>query len=146
MGKTSSFVTAAVLGAGLFAGATAPVAGQSNPVDRVSNPTARDYTDVEISPQDMSPSFVRDGVVAEPQLFSTIRAGLAQSEVRARLGEPLQMRGRAWDYNFQLKMPDSENYLVCQYKVMFDRSQFVQNTVWRRRQCQRIASGDVVAQ
>ena len=56
MGKTSSFVTAAVLGAGLFAGATAPVAGQSNPVDRVSNPTARDYTDVEISPQDMSPS------------------------------------------------------------------------------------------
>lgn len=146
MGKTSSFIAAASLGIGLFAGIAGNAAGQSNPVDQVSNPTALVYPDVEISPRDMNPPFIRDGVVADPQRFARVAAGMAQSEVRSMLGEPLRVRGMEWDYNFQLKMPESQNYLVCQYKVVFTEDQRVRSTVWRRRQCQQLAGGDPVTQ
>ena len=37
-------------------------------------------------------------------------------------------------------MPKSENYLICQYKVVFDTDRLVRETVWRRRQCSQIAA------
>ena len=141
MGKTTSFVAAAMLATGLWAstGATAFAKGPSNPVDRVSNPRAFDYPNAEIGVRDMKELFVRDGIVTEPQLFATVKAGLTQTELRSMLGEPLRQQGARWDYNFRLKMPHSENFLVCQYKVVFDEQQLVRDTVWRRRQCQQLA-------
>ena len=140
MGKMTSFAVAALLAA-VHTVATSGIAyaGQSNPVDRVSNPASRDYTDVNIGPRELHEPFVRDGVVAEPRLFATITPGLEQAQVQALLGAPLRRKGREWDYNFQLKMQQSENYLVCQYKVVFDEYQAVRNTVWRRRQCQQLS-------
>lgn len=143
MGKTISLVAAAVLAAGLCSVA-AGTAFAANPVDQVSNPAARDYTDVEISPQEMGVPFVRDGVVTRPQVFATIRAGLTQAQVRSTLGEPLRQqdaRRPEWEYNFRFRMPESQNFLVCQYKVVFDDQQLVRDTTWRRRQCQNLAAG-----
>ena len=145
--KKTFFVTAAVLAAGI--GFSASAAANNNPVDRVSNPEALDYSDVHISPQDMKAPFVRDGVVVEPQRFATIKPGLAQPQVHAMLGEPLRkngVQGREWDYNFKFKMPQSQNYLVCQYKVVFDAQELVRDGTWRRRQCQQMASGAPAAQ
>jgi len=139
MGKKTSL--AAVLMAVIFASDASGIAyaaGQSNPVDRVSNPAALDYSKVEIAPQDMDEPFVRDGIVTEPQLFARITPGLEQTQVQSLLGAPLRRDGQQWDYNFQFKMQQSGNYLVCQYKVVFDEQQLVRDTVWRRRQCQQL--------
>jgi len=135
----------AVIGVTLFGlvMTAAPVLAQSNPVDRVSNPNALDFTNVEVSPQEMNPPFVRHGLVVEPQRLSSIGTGISGADVSAVLGEPLRKYGARdaeWDYNVRLKMPQSENYLICQYKIVFDQHDLVLETVWRRRQCAQIAS------
>lgn len=145
--KKTFFVAAAVLAAGI--GFSASAVANNNPVDRVSNPDALDYSDVHISPQDMKAPFVRDGVIVEPQHFATIKPGLALPQVHTMLGEPSRKHGahgREWDYNFKFRLPQSQNFLVCQYKVEFDSQQFVLNTTWRRRQCQQLADGELAAQ
>lgn len=143
MGKNSTFVAAVVLAAGVGIGISqaAVAAGQSNPVDHVSNPTSLDYTDVEIAPRNLDEPFVRDGVGADQQVFSAIAPGLEQAQVETLLGAPIRQSGAEWDYNFKFKMQQSQNYLVCQYKVVFDEQQRVSDTVWRRRQCQQLAAG-----
>lgn len=139
MGKNSSFFVAAALVAGLAAaGSPAIAAGQSNPIDRVSNPGALDYTDVEIAPRKLDEPFVRDGVVTEPQRFTAIASGIGEAQVQALLGTPIRRSGQEWDYNFKFLMPQSHNYLVCQYKVTFGDDHRVRDTVWRRRQCQQL--------
>lgn len=143
MGRTPYLVAAALLAAGV--GGTAFAAGHSNPVDRVSNPSALDYTDVEISLRHLEAPFVRDGTVVEPGLFATIEAGLALAQVQSILGEPLRKRGSQgleWDYNFQFRLPQSQNFLVCQYKVVFDKHERVREAIWRRRQCQQLARAE----
>jgi outer membrane protein assembly factor BamE (lipoprotein component of BamABCDE complex) len=139
MGKMTYFVAAAALATSL--GGAPAAALQSNPVDRVSNPAARDYDNIEVGAPEMGARFVRDGMVAQPQLFAAIRTGLPQGDVQTMLGDPLRARKRTWDYNFQLKLPQSQNYLVCQYKILFDKQKLVQETIWRRRQCQQLADG-----
>lgn len=143
MSKTAKLIAASVLTAGLCLSATA-VSAQSNPIDRISNPNAINYIDVEVSPQEMSPPFVRRGLIHEPQRLTTIQPGVAADDVEVLLGEPLRKSGwlnRQWEYDVQFKMPQSDNYLVCQYKVLFDGDKAVKETVWRRRQCEQIARG-----
>lgn len=123
----------------LLAGCVA-VGGHHNPVDSLSNAHELDYTDVDVRRPDFDEPFVRDGMVSQPAAFRDIGAGLTPEIVRQRLGEPLQEqdgpRGREWDYSFKFAMPQSENYLVCQYKVVFAAAgEPVRETVWRRRQC-----------
>lgn len=146
MGKRTFFTAAIVLATSCAIGASGVAYGQHNPVDRVSNPAAYAFTDVGIAPADMSPSFVRDGVVTEPRRFAAITPGLEQTQVQRMLGAPVRQHGQEWDYNFQFRMKQSENFLVCQYKVVFDERQLVHETVWRRRQCQQLASAESVAQ
>lgn len=143
----SSFIPALLM-AGLGLSSAIAAAGQSNPIDTVSNKKALEYPDVEVSPREMSPPFVRHGLVIEPDRIKSIRVGLSQADVRSLLGDPLagaQSTGRAWDCNVKLKMPQSQNYLVCQYKVVFDERQLVSDTVWRRRQCEQLAAGQAAS-
>ena len=146
MVKRTSLAAAILLAAGYTIAASSVAYAQRNPVDKVSNPDARGYTDVGIAPHDMSPPFVRDGVVTEPQRFAAITRGLEQAQVQTLLGSPVRQQGREWDYNFQLRMDQSANFLVCQYKVVFDDQDHVRETVWRRRQCQQLASANPAAQ
>ncbi len=117
-----------------------PVLAQRNPVDPVSNPKSLDYTDIGVLPKEMNPPFVRRGQIIEPDQLDGIKIGATREVVRATLGEPVRVDGKAsWDYDVQFKMPESENYLVCQYKVVFDSDELVRETVWRRRQCMDLA-------
>lgn len=122
MGKNSRLFVATVLFASLSVavGSPAVATGHSNPVDRVSNSQAHDYTDVKIAPRKLHEPFVRDGIVTEPQGFTAITRGIGKAQVEAMLGAPVRRNGRAWDYNFKFRMSESRNYLVCQYKVVFD--------------------------
>lgn len=134
------FVAAAVASLAL----TAPVSARDNPVDTVSNPDKLEYRDVEARRPDFKEPFLRDGVVSQPARFQELKPGATAMQVQALVGQPLQQvagsRGQEWDYNFKFRLPQSQNYLVCQYKVVFEgQSQTVRETVWRRHQCQALA-------
>ncbi|MCB2076218.1 MAG: outer membrane protein assembly factor BamE [Gammaproteobacteria bacterium] len=145
MSKITIPVAAALLLSGLGAGWTGAAVAQDhhNPVDSVSNPGALDYPDVALGIRDLTERFQRDGQVREPLAFATIKPGLTEADVQSALGQPLRNSkpdARTWNYNFKFRMPDSGNYIVCQYKVLFDLDQRVMKSVWRRRQCQNIAN------
>ncbi|WP_323011989.1 hypothetical protein [Castellaniella sp.] len=46
-----------------------------------------------------------------------------------------QASGSVWNYHIKLAMPESNNFLVCQYKVLFDAQEQVKEDIWRRHQC-----------
>ncbi len=121
-----------------------PVGKGSNPVDKVSNPDALAFPDVAVGQGEFTEVFVRDGVVLPANYFREIVPGMTQDQVRAKLGEPLRQsdgkHGREWEYNFEFVLRPSSNFIVCQYKLVFDEvQQTVREQVWRRRQCQRVA-------
>jgi outer membrane protein assembly factor BamE (lipoprotein component of BamABCDE complex) len=134
----SPTVAAFALAAALLGTAT-HVAARDNPVDPVSNPDKLDYRDVEARRPDFKEPFLRDGIVSRPERFREIKPGVNQAQVLAVLGQALKQQrgalGTEWDYHFKFQMPQSANYLVCQYKVVFDDSLAVRSAVWRRRQC-----------
>ncbi|MFT4198854.1 MAG: OmpA family protein [Pseudoxanthomonas sp.] len=145
--KPSRFLLIVVLLASAGLAFAAPAAaGHRNPVDKLSNPDALVFTDVQVGHDQFTEAFVRDGALTEPNHFRPIVPGLPQEQVRAILGPPLResdgKRGHEWDYNFKFVLEPSKNYIVCQYKVVFDQAQAVREQVWRRRQCQLLAEAE----
>lgn len=121
-----------------------PAGAYNNPVDPVSNPHKLPYSDVEVRYSDLKAPFVRDGELEQPlKLSQAVKPGVAQAQVQSLLGQPLKQssgpRGQEWDYNLKFRVPQSDNYLVCQFKVVFNEQQQVRESVWRRRQCQDLA-------
>lgn len=138
LAKTKLIVAALLMG-GLGVG-TAQAKGDYNPVDQQSNQQELRYDDVGIAPEDMKPIFVRDGIVRDPAGFRAVAVGLSEEEIEAMLGAPLTKANDEWDFNFKFAMPQSDNYLVCQYKVRFDAEKKVEAGVWRRRQCEALVN------
>ena len=147
--KTMKFYTIKpinlVLATVFCASMAAPAVGQghTNPTDRISNPSALEFTDTEIAPQNLNKYFVRDGFVSKAERFARVVPSMSEDQVRSILGEPVRLTGkhdREWDYNFKFIMPHSANYRICQYKVTFDKNRQVVGAVWRRRQCEELAS------
>lgn len=119
---------------------TNPAFARGNIVDAVSNPNQLDFDDVEMRNPDFAPTYKRDGVFLKPQLLQQVSKGTAASQVQTMLGQPektsTSSQGVEWEYNVKLPLPDSNNTLVCQYKVVVDQAQaVVVDAVWRRHQC-----------
>lgn len=103
------------------------------------NPHDLQYSDVVMEVPDFDEPFQRDGRPVPPARILQVKAGVDAADVRRLLGEPLGggdgSRGPEWDYNLKLDLAD-EDYIVCQYKVVFDEAvQQVRETSWRRYQC-----------
>lgn len=118
-----------------------------NPVDAKSNPDQLRFNDVQATRTELgAPPFLREGVMDQPARLAQLKAGTPMAQVQSLLGQPLKQgngpRGTEWDYDLKFQLPQSQNFLVCQYKVVFDaQAQVVREAVWRRQQCQ-----DLVAQ
>lgn len=128
----------------LAAGCAAPGAGHNNPVDKVSNPNALAFTDANVADSGFTEVFVRDGALTEPNRFRSIVPGVPEAQAKTILGgEPVResdgSRGHEWDYDFKFVLEPSKNFIVCQYKVVFDPAHLVREQVWRRQQCQLLA-------
>lgn len=105
----------------------------------VADPDGLDYADIEVGLPEFDEPFQRDGQLLPPERILQVVRGRTADDVRAALGNPLRTgqgaRGPEWDYNLKLDLADHD-YLVCQYKVVFDaRGGQVVETVWRRYQC-----------
>lgn len=139
MNKPSLALAAGIVALALLGGCVAG-GGHQNPIDPVSNVHELDYTDVQARRPDFDEPFLRDAEITQPGIFRQVGPGLSADAARRTLGEPLRAsqgpRGVEWDYAFKFRMPDSSNYLICQYKLVLDDSgQQLRETAWRRRQC-----------
>lgn len=113
------------------------------------NPHDLQYSDVVMDIPDYDEPFQRDGRLVPPARILQVRPGVDAAEVRNLLGKPLGAgdgsRGPEWDYNLKLDLADEE-YIVCQYKVVFDEAvQQVRETSWRRYQCRLAFEGIAAA-
>ena len=130
--------------AGMLALAGCANVGKTNSTDKVSNPKQLDYTNVNMVASDYSEPFKRSAPVRDVAFFKNLKPGTSANDVQVLLGAPLKQNvgqsGQEWDYDVSFKMPKSENYLVCQYKVVINASQKLQETVWRRQQCLDLVS------
>ncbi len=133
----------AAAGAAILALWAAGAAQAANPVDPVSNPGKLSYPDVQMELPDYDEPFQRDGIMSQPQRFRQIVPGLPAADVVRLIGRPLESgpADGAWNYNFTFRLPRSQNYMVCQYKVVFDAEQRVEEAAWRRHQCLDIVNG-----
>lgn len=131
----------------LLAGCVLAMAGclnaRQNPVDPVTNPQGLDFDDVTMETEDYAPPFQRRGqFVSDVRLLKKIAPGVPAAKVTSLLGKPLSQTsgeaGEEWNYHVTVPLPASENYLVCQYKVVFDDQERVKGTVWRRHQCPQL--------
>lgn len=109
-----------------------------------SDPPALDYSDLHMTRPEFDEPFQRDGRATEVAQVLRIVPGATPDQVRASLGEPLRrghgVRGPEWDYDLRLGLAD-EDFIVCQYKVVFDaRNSAVVETHWRRYQCRDIVA------
>lgn len=137
--------------AGVLAGALlAPLAAgaQSRSSAPDINPHGLEYSDVTMDLPDYDEPFQRDGRRRPTADILAVTPGTESARVRDLLGEPLSTgsgeRGPEWNYNLKLDLAD-EDFIVCQYKVVFEADgRTVRETSWRRYQC-RLAM-DVLAQ
>ena len=102
-------------------------------------PPQLDYDDIHMTLPDFDEPFQRDGRTTPVAQVLQVVPGATPDQVRALIGEPLGSghgeRGPEWDYNLKLRLAD-EDFIVCQYKVVFDaRREAVVETHWRRYQC-----------
>lgn len=81
------------------------------------------------------------GKFVEPDDILRIREGQSKHQVRHLLGDPHFSEGffgvREWDYVFNLYTDEGEgnDYITCQYKVIYDKDMSLESTRWRDQQC-----------
>ena len=145
-----SLCTGTVLVLSAVASFASPVLAQEiNPVDEISNPQANEFQRVVMAIEDFDTPFVRDGVLREREAFVPVERAMTKEQVRQLVGEPVRMENSLadkWVYQIKFVLPESNNFIVCQYNIMFDMEQFVDAAVWRRRQCERLAEGEPLIQ
>lgn len=134
--KRASFISALCVAGAVWA----------NPIDPVSNPKRLDYPEVHMNLSDYDEPFQRNGLISQPEVFKQVVPGMVAEDVVALIGRPLNGGDMAtqdtpWDYNFTFRMRNSEHYIVCQYKVVFDQEHKVERGFWRRHQCLDIVDG-----
>lgn len=144
MNKTflTSLLTVAVL-------APFASAAQSRSSAADINPHGLDYSNVTMERPDYDEPFQRDGRRVPTVQILAVKPGISAAQVRELLGAPLStengQRGPEWNYNLELDAAD-EDFIVCQYKVVFEGDgTTVRETSWRRYQC-RLAMADLARQ
>ena len=108
------------------------------PSAQADTPPALDYDDIRMARPDFNEPFRRDGRSTQLENVLQVVPGASADQVRALIGNPIRTGhgalGPEWDYDLKLNLAD-EDFIVCQYKVVFDaRNEQVIETRWRRYQ------------
>lgn len=84
------------------------------------------------------------GKFIDPNNILRITEGQTKDQVRNLLGNPHYSEGffgvREWDYVFNLYTGQGNEYITCQYKVLYDRDMALESTHWRDQQCPALLS------
>ncbi|WP_176472136.1 OmpA family protein [Vreelandella alkaliphila] len=95
--------------------------------------------DSEIRFPDLDSTYLKVGDFIEPDNVLRISEEQHKDQVRRLLGHPHFSEGifgvREWDYAFNFYTGNGNEYITCQYKLLFDREMRVTSTYWRDVQC-----------
>lgn len=93
----------------------------------------------EVRFPDLSSTYLKMGDFVDPDNVLRISEGQHKDQVRLLLGHPHFSEGifgvREWDYAFNFYTGNGNEYITCQYKLLFDREMRVTSTYWRDAQC-----------
>jgi outer membrane protein OmpA-like peptidoglycan-associated protein len=77
-----------------------------------------------------------------------IMPGLSKNQVYALLQEPHFSEGffgvRKWNYIFNFRTGKGNEYITCQYQIVYDKHGFVQSTHWKEHECDALVKPPVV--
>lgn len=89
---------------------------------------------------EVNESYLRVGEFADPRDIRRVIPTLPKREVRLLINHPNFSEGlfevREWDYVFNFLTGKGNEYITCQYKVLFDKDMRVTSTHWRDHQCE----------
>ncbi|MFC7370009.1 OmpA family protein [Vreelandella zhaodongensis] len=93
----------------------------------------------EVRFPDLDSTYLKTGDFVDPDDVLRISEGQHKDQVRLLLGHPHFSEGifgvREWDYAFNFYTGNGNEYITCQYKLLFDREMRVTSTYWRDAQC-----------
>ncbi|CAH1043414.1 OmpA family protein [Halomonas sp. TD01] len=93
----------------------------------------------EVRFPDLDSTYLKTGDFVDPDDVLRISEGQHKDQVRLLLGHPHFSEGifgvREWDYAFNFYTGNGNEYITCQYKLLFDRDMRVKSTYWRDAQC-----------
>ncbi|WP_176475783.1 OmpA family protein [Halomonas salipaludis] len=93
----------------------------------------------EVSFPDLDSSYLDTGDFIAPEAIHRISEGQSKEQVRRLLGDPHFNEGffavREWDYAFNFYTGEGNEYITCQYKLLFDRDMRMSETHWHRPEC-----------
>lgn len=102
-----------------------------------SNASLTDKGDVRFP--DLDSTYLKTGDFVDHDAVLRISEGQHKDQVRLLLGHPHFSEGifgvREWDYAFNFYTGNGNQYITCQYKLLFDRDMRVESTHWRDAQC-----------
>ena len=82
-------------------------------------------TNEEVTFPKLSSTYLATGAFIEPAAFERIQPGLDRDQVRLILGDPHFNEGlipkNNWNYAFNFKTGQGNEYITCQYQVKFDK-------------------------
>jgi len=98
------------------------------------------FDDIGVVFKDLQGGYYRQGGFVATKALSQLKSGSLRSDVLGALGDPISGKGNDdwWFYNINLPLGDSDDYLVCQYRVAFNSLDQVSEIMWRRPQCENI--------
>lgn len=95
----------------------------------------RGFPSVSRSYASLDADYARRGAVRSDARIRGVRLGSSRAQVVRSIGRPASAyRDGSWNYAVSLDYPQ-RNRLVCQYRIYFDATDRVVETVWRRPQC-----------
>lgn len=94
-------------------------------------------------------SYLLEGDFIDPYSVQRVETGLSKDQVRLRLGKPHFSEGifrvREWNYIFNFYTGEEREYIVCQYKVLFDDDGRVVRYHWNSNECTAFVNSPEVA-
>jgi len=102
------------------------------------------FTDVTVDAATLNSKFVRVGANTPMSRILSVQTGQSEAQVNQLLGGPIAVSSTNgapyWEYQFSLPLSGGKDSLVCQFIVKFSSaSRVVEQTYWRRPQCQALA-------
>lgn len=96
---------------------------------------------------DRGSAWLKEGTFVNVENLRKVAPGLNKNQMYALLQEPHFSEGvfgvRKWNYIFNFRTGNGDEYVTCQYQVQFDDKKLVQATYWKEPECANLVSPKV---
>lgn len=89
---------------------------------------------------DVSKSYLKNIPRYDPIQLIHIDRGINDDTVRQLIGNPhfSEFNSNNWNYIFNIRLPNSRNYIQCQLQLHYNKDDVVENYYWNNPQCAEV--------